>query len=118
MSLPAIYNTIINYLLGEKPSNPTRQLYSRAQVTGLQSRTFGTWTIITAATRLQASYQLQNESLYQLAAFTFAAAAAHFTLEWIVYGTMTKEDWLKTGGLVDTASAMWMIYGWFQHWYV
>ena len=117
MALPAAYNTAVCYLAGERPSTQIRDLYSKAQVTGLQCRTFGTWTLITAVTRLQAAYQLQNEAVYKLATFTFITAAVNFTLEWCVFGTMTMGDWLKIGGVVDTASALWMLYGWRQHWY-
>lgn len=114
MALPAIYNTIINYILGDSPSNPTKTVYSKAQVTALQGRTFGTWTIITAAVRLQAAYQIENKAVYELALFTFAAATLHFTLELLVFGTITKGDWMKLGALVDLASAIWMACGWYQ----
>lgn len=117
MSFLGALNTCINYASGNEPSSSAAQLYPNAVFTALQGRTFGTWTSISAAVRLQAAYDIKNKGVYELALFTLLAAVAHFCLEWLWFGTMTTKTFMQTGGVVDVLSLAWMALGWSGGWY-
>jgi len=64
-----------------------RKLYAKANVTPLQSRTFGVWTLLAAAVRLAAAYDITNKSVYALAFTSYVLAWAHFVSEIAIFRT-------------------------------
>jgi hypothetical protein len=83
-----------------------------AHVTWLSSRTFGTWTFLTALVRFYAAYNIDNPAMYQLALWTYAVAWAHFMSEWWVYGTTRWGKPLMGPVIVATSSLVWMWTQW------
>ncbi|RPA88779.1 Erg28-like protein [Choiromyces venosus 120613-1] len=57
------------------------------EVTGLSSRTFGTWTVLSAILRAYAAYHITEPVVYDLAMWSYAVAGAHFVSEWLVFGS-------------------------------
>ncbi|KAI9054649.1 hypothetical protein LZ554_001801 [Drepanopeziza brunnea f. sp. 'monogermtubi'] len=128
ISLVALGNSIQSYLTtsytarlyaGPKPSpsNPPRTPSSASRpssspVTPLQSRTFGTWTLIQSATRMYAAYNIAHPAFYQLAFITYAVAWAHFMSEWWVYRTARLGEGLVFPVCVATGSLVWMWVQW------
>lgn len=73
------------------------------QVTGLQARTFASWTLVSAIVRLYGAYYIHDKayalyhffgvynaliarcSVYELAMWTYAIAMLHFVSEWLVF---------------------------------
>jgi hypothetical protein len=62
------------------------------QVTPLAARLFGVYTILAGVIRIYGAYRLDDPALYQLCLFTHVLAAAHFTSEALVFGTL-KLGW-------------------------
>ena len=73
----------MNYAVGSEPWSALQQLYPHTEVTALQGRAFGIWTLIETGVRYRAAYELGNKPLYELAWLTFAAATFHWVLEWL-----------------------------------
>ena len=59
------------------------------QVTPLQARCFGTWTLITSVVRLYAAYNLHLGPVYDIAIWTYVVALGHFASEIFVFKSMT-----------------------------
>ena len=78
-------------------------------VTGLSSRTFGTWTFLTALVRFFAAYNLDYPGFYWLALCTYLVAFAHFFMEWQVYGTAEWGKPLAGPVIVSTTTITWML---------
>ena len=108
----AVFNTVANYLSFPAPFFGTVQIYPKAQVTTLQGRTFGTWTIISAVVRLQLAYDPSNMQLYGLSMFTFAVASFHFGCEYFLFRTMSTKSLLQSGFTWDSLTAVFMAIGW------
>ncbi|KAF1843446.1 ergosterol biosynthesis protein-like protein [Cucurbitaria berberidis CBS 394.84] len=81
-------------------------------VTGLSSRTFGTWTFLTSLVRLYAAYNITNGAFYQLAMWTFVVAWGHFLSEWLVFKTTKWGMPLAGPIIVSNASLLWMLMQW------
>lgn len=80
--------------------------------TPLQSRTFGTWTLIQSLIRLYAAYNIENGKIYQMAFLTYAVAWCHFVSEWQVFGTARWGRGLAGPLVVSTGSLLWMWMQW------
>ncbi|CAD6446450.1 3549cedd-204f-4280-aecb-d0a7cea599e0 [Sclerotinia trifoliorum] len=94
-------------------SKSTSQSYPpTTSATPLSSRTFGTWTLITAIVRLQAAYHINNPQIYQLGYATFIVAWLHFMGEWLVFGTAKMGKGLAGPAAVSTATLIWMWMQW------
>lgn len=67
----------------------TRRVYQERpqDVTWLSSRTFGTWTFLSAVVRAYAAYHIANPQVYDICMWTYAVAGFHFVSEWLVFGT-------------------------------
>ncbi|KAH7120759.1 ergosterol 28 [Dendryphion nanum] len=81
-------------------------------VTPLSARTFGTWTLMSALTRLFAAYNINNPSFYQLAFLSYILAFAHFTSEWFVFKTSRWGAGLAGPVIVSTSTLIWMWTQW------
>ncbi|KAF7921509.1 uncharacterized protein EAE97_011298 [Botrytis byssoidea] len=106
-----IYNAIpkSNIPLGKG----TSQSYPlTTSATPLSSRTFGTWTLITAIVRLQTAYYISNPQIYQLGYATFIVAWLHFMGEWLVFGTTKMGRGLAGPAAVSTGTLIWMWVQW------
>jgi Erg28 like protein len=97
----------------------TQQVYtgSKASKTGspatpLSSRTFGTWTVLSAVVRFYAAYHISNPQIYQLAFWTYAIAFVHFNLEWFVFKTASWGKGLGGPVVVSTGTLLWMLSQW------
>jgi len=84
VSLISIFNSIQNYYT----LHLTSQVYNRANVTPLQARTFGTWTLTAAVVRLYAAYRVTDPAWYQLALCTYAIALGNILSEWLYFKSM------------------------------
>ncbi|KAK2626378.1 hypothetical protein QTJ16_004640 [Diplocarpon rosae] len=124
ISLVALGNSVQSYLTlsytarlyaGPKPSSsipkstPSTNL---SPATPLQSRTFGTWTLIQSAVRMYAAYNISNPAFYQLAFITYGVAWAHFMSEWWVFGTARWGEGLVFPVVVASSSLAWMWAQW------
>ncbi|CAL3969910.1 unnamed protein product [Diplocarpon coronariae] len=124
ISLVALGNSVQSYLTlsyiarlyaGPKPSislpksTPSSTL---SPATPLQSRTFGTWTLIQSAVRMYAAYNISNPAFYQLAFITYGVAWAHFMSEWWVFGTARWGEGLVFPVVVASSSLVWMWAQW------
>lgn len=96
----------------------TSRVYSSPlrPVTALSTRTFGTWTFLSAIIRLYAAYNLSDPLIYQLTLWTYAVAFFHFATEWLVFGTARWGAGLAGPVIVSTGSLAWMLSQW--GWYV
>ena len=85
MSAVALFNSLQTYTTLKL----TQRVYSaRPQdVTSLSSRTFGTWTLLSAIVRVYAAYNIANRAVYDICAWSYVIAGAHFVSEWLVFGT-------------------------------
>ncbi|KAK5111697.1 hypothetical protein LTR62_004803 [Meristemomyces frigidus] len=81
-------------------------------VTELSARTFGTWTALSSIIRLYAAYNIHDPVVYQLALWTYALAFAHFTSEWLVFGTARWGRGLAGPIFVATGTLAWMLSQW------
>lgn len=94
----------------------TQRIYSRATVTPLQGRTFGTWTALTALVRAYAAYHITEPAWYQLAMVTYAVAGWHFFSEWFYFKTTQWGAPLAGPAFISVGSLVWMVSQW--SWYV
>ena len=92
----------------------TARVYSSPSrpVTPLSSRTFGTWTLLSAIIRLYAAYNISDPTMYQLALWTYTLALGHFACEWFYFGTAKWGAGLAGPVLVSTGSLAWMFWQW------
>jgi len=65
---------------------------STAQVTPLASRTFAIWTFLSCALALIAAFHLHERGIYLATTLSFYTAAAYFTIELLVFGTVKLKD--------------------------
>ena len=110
VSAISVGNSIQAYLTTKN----TREVYIRTgtQITAFSSRLFGTWTIISAAIRLYAAYNISNPQLYELAIIAYGVAWIHFMSEWLIFGTAAWGRGLAGPMLISTGSLVWMFSQW------
>ncbi|KAF7914698.1 uncharacterized protein EAF01_001104 [Botrytis porri] len=127
ISVTSLFNTVQCYLTlhfnaqiynavpkSNTPLSPgTSQSYPlTTSATPLSSRTFGTWTLLTAVVRLQTAYYISNPQIYQLGYATFLVAWLHFMGEWWVFGTTKMGKGLAGPVAVSTGTLIWMSVQW------
>ncbi|KAI5811603.1 Erg28 like protein-domain-containing protein [Peziza echinospora] len=108
VSTIALGNSIQSYMT----TTFTKRVYavdSDKNVTPLSSRTFGTWTILSAIIRGYAAYNMHNAQLYNICILSYVLAFAHFASEWLVFGTARFGEGLVGPLVVSTASFAWMV---------
>ncbi|KAK4554462.1 ergosterol biosynthesis protein [Recurvomyces mirabilis] len=88
----------------------TRQ--NNSPVTELSARTFGTWTALSSIIRLYTAYNIHDPLIYQLCLWTYAIAFAHFTSEWLVFGTARWGRGLAGPIFIATGTLTWMLTQW------
>ncbi|MCJ1411107.1 ergosterol biosynthesis protein [Ptychographa xylographoides] len=81
-------------------------------VTPLHARTFGVWSLVTCIVRIYAAYNISNPALYQLTLWTYIVGIAHFTSEWLVFGTAEWGMPLASPVVVAGGSLIWMLAQW------
>lgn len=101
-----------SYSYNNSNSNSNKSSTPTPQVTALQSRTFGTWTLLSAIIRLYAAYNINNPVVYQLALWTYVIAWGHFVTEWLVFGSAKWGRGLAGPVIVANLSVGWMVAGW------
>lgn len=114
ISAVSFFNSAQTYFTGP---NITRQVYAAkpAETTGLSSRTFGTWTLVSAVIRFYGGYYISNPQVYQLTFASYTIALLHFASEWLLYGTTSlsaKGSKLAGPFIVATTSLIWMWTQW------
>ena len=110
-----MFNSVQNYLTLKL----TRRVYAARpqEVTALSSRTFGTWTLLSAIVRGYCAYYVTNPQVYDLTLWSYLIAGGHFISEWVVFGsaryvcggggcggqrlTRARQLWQGTGGPPD-----------------
>ncbi|KAI5306203.1 ergosterol biosynthesis protein [Ascosphaera pollenicola] len=65
----------------------TSLIYNNSPQNPLHSRTFGTWTFLSSVVRCYAAYNIDDPLVYGLAMWTYGIALAHFTGEWLLFGS-------------------------------
>ncbi|KAA8902234.1 Erg28 like protein-domain-containing protein [Sphaerosporella brunnea] len=107
VSLVATFNSVQNYTTLKL----TRRVYSQRpqDVTALSTRTFGTWTFLSAVVRAYAAYHIANPQVYDLCLWSYVLAAAHFVSEWLLFGTARLGAGLAGPLVVSSASIVWML---------
>jgi hypothetical protein len=93
-----------------------RRLYqgpaARTQVTGLSSRLFGIWTLLSIVVRTYAAFNLANREVYAIALSTYIIVSGFFLSEWLVYKTVVLGREIAPTFVVATVSLIWMITQW------
>ncbi|ODV93202.1 hypothetical protein PACTADRAFT_51819 [Pachysolen tannophilus NRRL Y-2460] len=107
ISVVSIFNSIQSYIGG---LSMTRRVYENRpqEVTPLSARTFGTWTLFSAIIRCYGAYHLTDENVFNITLYSFLIAIAHFSLEWLIYGTCKFGKGLLGPLVVSTSSIAWM----------
>lgn len=90
----------------------TSRVYSPSAVNPLSSRTFGTWTFVSSVIRMYAAYNISDPLMYQLTLWTFGIALAHFSSEWLYFGSAKLGKGLLPSMFVATGSLTWMLLQW------
>ncbi|GAA5904529.1 hypothetical protein JCM5296_005475 [Sporobolomyces johnsonii] len=102
----AVFNSVQNFLT----TSLTKRVYSRspALVNPLQARTFAVWTLMSAAVRIYASYNISNKVMYDLALISYALAWLHFVSEAVIFRTAGLTGVISPF-IVSSTSLVWMI---------
>jgi len=96
-------------------SNPKSHV-SQSTATKLSTRTFGTWTFITAVVRFYAAYNIDNPAMYKVAFATYLVAFGHFTSEWLLFKTARWNSTLASPLSISLGTTVWMLSQW--RWYL
>lgn len=80
-------------------------------VTDLYGRTFAIWTMLTCALCIICSRDPCNKAIYGATLLSFVVALFHFTLEVLVYETMSFSSAI-TPIFIAGISTLWMAAGW------
>ncbi|KAL7269837.1 ergosterol biosynthesis protein [Rhizina undulata] len=107
VSIVAMGNSIQTY----STLHFTRRVYSARphDVNTLSSRTFGTWTFLSAIIRAYAAYNVSNGAVYDIALWSYIIAGVHFISEWLIFGTANLGAGLAGPLVVSTTSVAWML---------
>ncbi|KAF3919353.1 hypothetical protein ABW21_db0203883 [Orbilia brochopaga] len=89
----------------------TKRVYAGKpfEVSGLSSRTFGTWTVLAALVRFYAAYNISNPAVYDICVGTFVLAGWHFVSEWLYFGTARLGEGLTGPLIAATTGLTWML---------
>ncbi|CZT06452.1 probable ERG28 Protein involved in synthesis of ergosterol [Rhynchosporium agropyri] len=99
-------------LSSNSKSSPKTKAPSNSPATPLQSRTFGTWTLIQSLVRIYAAYNISNPQFYQLAYLTYVVAWWHFMSEWWIFGTARLGEGLVFPVVIASSTLVWMWMQW------
>jgi len=107
VSVIAVGNTLQSY----STTTFSRRVYAGRpfDVTPLSSRTFGTWTFLSALIRGYCAYNTSNTAVYDLCVWSYVIANLHFVSEWLVFGTAVMGKGLAGPAVVSTLSVAWML---------
>jgi len=107
VAVVAVLNSFQNFLTVEF----TRRVYSNKpeQVTGLCSRTFGTWTLLSGIIRLYCAYHIDEKAVYDITIWTYVVVLFHFGSEWLHFRTSNLGAGLYGPLIVGTTSLTWML---------
>lgn len=88
---------------------------NNSAATPLSSRTFGTWTFLSAIIRMYAAYHIYDPLVYDIARWTYGIALLHFVSEWLVFGTARAQGRFLGPLIVASTSLGWMTLqkGWY-----
>ncbi|KAF8311689.1 Erg28-like protein, partial [Clavulina sp. PMI_390] len=103
----ALFNTVQNFTT----TALTKRVYSNAaeQVTALQSRTFGIWTLTAAMVRIYCAYHINDPTIYQMTLWTYVIVLAHYGSELIVFRSVKLNAGFLSPLVVGGASFIWML---------
>jgi hypothetical protein len=105
----------INSLESYRSDNYVATIYNgrtangRSSTSPLSSRTFGTWTFLSAVVRMYAAYHITTPAVYDLAIWTFGIALVHFIGEWLVFGTAQLKGRFVSPLIVASSTLTWML---------
>ncbi|EPY49419.1 Erg28 protein [Schizosaccharomyces cryophilus OY26] len=101
----AIFNTIQSYITPKL----TKRVYSNSnEVNGLQGRTFGLWTFLSALIRIYCAYHMSSPDIYFICQCTYYLASFHFLSEWLLFRSANMGVGLLSPIIVSTISITWM----------
>ncbi|RHZ51410.1 hypothetical protein CDV55_102764 [Aspergillus turcosus] len=104
-----------NSLEAYRSDSYAAQLYNartadgRSFVSPLSSRTFGTWTFLSAVIRMYAAYNITTPVVYDLAIWSFGLALVHFVGEWLVFGSAQLKGRFVSPLIVASSTLAWML---------
>lgn len=105
VSVAALFNTVQSFLTPKL----TKRVYSNTnEVNGLQGRTFGIWTLLSAIVRFYCAYHITNPDVYFLCQCTYYLACFHFLSEWLLFRTTNLGPGLLSPIVVSTVSIWFM----------
>jgi len=78
-------------------------------LTGLQSRSFGTWSTLSTVVRFYSVYNIHDRVAYELCMYTWAIAIAYFGSEWLIFGSAEMGPGLASPMVVASTSLIWMV---------
>lgn len=105
----------INSLQCYRSDNYAAELYNartadgRSLTTPLSSRTFGTWTFLSAVVRMYAAYNITTPAVYDLAIWSFGLALVHFVGEWLAFGSAQLKGRFVSPLIVASSTLTWML---------
>lgn len=102
------FSAVANYRSEDIARRTYQGPASARELTGLSSRLFGTWTLLSTVARAYAAYNIRSKELYAIAFSTYAIAVVHFGSEWLVYKTMTMRSGLLAPFTVASVTTIWM----------
>lgn len=107
VSVLAVFNTVQSFV----SATLCKRIYGRKpeQVTGVGRRTFGVWTLLSAAVRLYTAYQIHNPALYNLSIVSYILAGGHFLSELFIYKTAAMGPGALSPVVVASSSFVWMM---------
>ncbi|KAL4870029.1 hypothetical protein BDV12DRAFT_166911 [Aspergillus spectabilis] len=93
----------------------TAQLYNgrlpdgRPHSNAHSSRVFATWTFLSGVVRFYAAYNITTPALYDLAAWTFGLALAHFVADSFGYGSAQLKGRFVSPLILASSTLAWML---------
>ncbi|KAI9045821.1 Erg28 family protein [Aspergillus affinis] len=105
----------LNSLQAYKSHEYSAQLYNGKTQSGqshanpLSSRTFATWTFLSAVIRMYAAYNITNPVAYDIAIWTYGIALLHFVGEWLGFGTAELKGRFVSPLMVASSTLAWML---------
>lgn len=104
----SVYSSVASYRSEAQARHTYQGSASARQVTGLSSRLFGTWTLVSGVVRAYAAYHIASKEMYTIAFSTYAIALVHFGSEWLVYRTVTMRSGLLPPLTIASVTTIWM----------
>lgn len=85
---------------GQFDSPVIRYQLTESTVTGVSSRTFAIWTLLSGIIRAYGAYYIDNKQIYEITFWTYVLAFLHFGSEFFIYKTAKYVLFVRESGMV------------------